>query len=725
VSQFLLLGSTAALALLVVHSWKTRGRAVTLAFFIAATLYGLLRENALWLLMQHLTGGESGVKPYIPQEGFLPEIGHAHLQVAMGWVFAMYLAWTISELILRRIPRFAGRVFMIAGLSSLFMLAICWCMETAAVAVGWWYWELPTRSALFGNVNTLGMEGWFTVVPDFLLPFLVIVCSDGLVGARHAVPALRAGESRARHGVPLLKWLWALAFPLHIGGHMMAKEAPQLLWVYHALEMLVVVPMMFSKLAMARGAIRADAPRYAAALPGAALAVFFGVITSALLMRGFGGKELMTQAPMLMLCLMAWGRVPWWLAAGISLAAAGGWAWLGPRALWALTPIAACGFLRLLGHLHEPVWLRVVPVALAAALSVVSIMARERERPQRGEFLRAWGEAERLHFEGKPAEAKAAYARADALRPDDIIDYHRVVKEMTMVPEGRVGASAARFVYRIPLIIREFEELARRDPEFYPPRRDLVLYFLLDGRLADAVKQYREIYAFRREDAKIASLYAWLLLRSGETTEAEAVLERLTQRRDPPPEALVNLGVVRFAQKRGEDAQRLWKRALEIDPGSVMARVNLERMRDASPDRSIDPRFLARDKDVADLAWWVNDLAFHAPGRTASERLRLWLEATQMKPDLVPAHANAASIYLDRSSGLYDARRAAWHAKRAVEGARESGKELDLVKTLLLLGCALAADGKPDEARRALEEGRAKAPPEAYPDFDRALRELM
>ncbi|HUW55276.1 MAG TPA: hypothetical protein VMZ92_01475, partial [Planctomycetota bacterium] len=104
-NQLLLVSSSIALAMLVVHSWRTRGRAVTLKFFIAATAFGLLRGNAIWLLMRHLTRVAGDLKPYIPQGGLLPEIGHANIQVAVGWVFSMYLAWTVSELILRRLPR--------------------------------------------------------------------------------------------------------------------------------------------------------------------------------------------------------------------------------------------------------------------------------------------------------------------------------------------------------------------------------------------------------------------------------------------------------------------------------------------------------------------------------------------------------------------------------------------------------------------------------------------
>ena len=706
-NQLLLVGSTIALALLVIHSWKTRGRRITLVFFISGVLYGLLREHALWLLMRHLTGGASGVKPYIPQGGMLPEIGHAHVQVAVGWVFSMYLAWTVSELILRRIPRLAGRVFMIAGLSGLFMLAICYCMETTAVAVGWWYWDLPTRSVLFGNVPTLGMEGWFSVVPDFLLPFLVIVCAD----------------ARGKY----LKWLWVLAFPLHILGHMAYTLWDYAYVVYHVLELLVVVPMMFSRLRMTRGEMQTPSGaggKFAAALPAVALAIFFGVVTAAALLRGHGGEVLMTQIPMLMLCLMAWSRLPAGAVLGLSVVTLGGWLWIGPRALWALVPTAAYGFLKLLARRNEPLGLRLVLPASVIALAALSGVLNERDDARMLDYMKTWREGDRLFFEGKTEGAAEAYRQADLLRPRDIVNFHRATKSMTEIPPGNVRTSAPIFQYRMNRLVRELEELVRRDPEFYPPHRDLVLYYLLQGRLADAVQQYREIYNFRREDAAIASLFGWILLRDGNVVEAQEVLERLARRREPPVEALVNLGVIRFSQGRDDEARGLWEQARRRESDNVIARLNLERLRDPSPDRSIDARYVMRDREVADLAWWVNDLAIHGSHPSESDRLRLLVEATQMNPGLVAAHANIASIYLDRRSRFCDLPRAVWHARRAVAGARESQKALHLAKTLLLLGKALQADGKPEEARRALEEGRAKATPEAHWEFDRLLRDL-
>ncbi len=697
-NELLPIGSTVALVLLVVHSWKTRGRAVTLAFFGLGILYGLLRENAIWLLMRVLTASAADIKPYLPQGGILPEIGHANLQVSVGWVFSMYLAWTISELILRRITsRPSGaRVFMIAGLSALFMETICYCMETTAVAVGWWYWDLPTRSVLFGNVSPLGMEGWFTVVPDFLLPFLVIACS----------------EARSRW-----KWLWALAFPLHIGGHMMIRWVPGFMAIYHVLELLVVAPMMLSTLRMAKGEISAAASRVARALPAVALAIFFGVVTFANAV-GVGGPGLfMTEVPMLMLCLLAWSRLPAWGVLAASAAAVAGWLWIGPRALWALVPATAYGFLRLLDRLREPLWLRCVPPATVVALAALSMWLRAQDVDRAHRYMEAWREGDRLTFEGKVEEAADAYRLADSLRPRDVANGHPAVVAMAEIPDNDLELSLRVYEYRIPRIVREFEDLVRRDPEYHPLRYGLVWYYLLEGRLADAARQYRELHALRSADAAVTAMYGYLLLRLGDLEEARRVCEEAAGGRRPPVEALVDLGVIRFHEGRDAEARRLWEQALKRESANTLARLNLERLDEATPDRSIDLRYVARNRDMAATASVLYVLSFREEG----SGVRLLNEAVQVDPDFLRGHLGLAEVYLDNRGPRFDVGRGLWHARRAVALARKPQSGAFLPRALLFLGKGLLMDGKREEARRALDEGRAIAPPELKAEFDRLL----
>ena len=699
--NILLVSSTIALAMLVAHSWRTRGRRVTIAFFLAATAFGFLRGNAIWLLSKFLGGTDEALMPYLPQGGFLPDMGHVSIQVALGWVFAMYLAWTVSELILGRLPRFAGRVFMIAGLASLFMLTICYAMETTAVAVGWWYWTLSTRTALFGNVNVWAMEGWFSVIPDFLIPFLVIVCS----------------ESRSKR-----RWLWLLAFPLHILGHLAWKWFPHAILVYNAMELLVVLLAMFSVFRTSRGGI-SEPPAGRTSVPhllgGVALVIFFGVVAVANVFGKVGIAGQLTIVPMMLSCILAWRRVPAWVVLVLSLVGLAGWHWIGARALYALVPPAALGLLRLLELLREPLWLRLVLPLATVVLTAWAVLVNDADRDRAVRYMRTWIEGDQLAIAGKHEQATEAYRRADALRPHDSALFYRVLEGMTQTDAVDVRQGSLLFEWRLDRVVKELEEVVRRDPERAEPRKTLARFHLLRGDLSSATEQYREMHRQRPQDPRIMAMFGYLLLRDGRIGEAEEIYTLATRSRQAPVEALINLGVIRFHQRRDDDARRLWEQALVCSPGHVIARLNLDRPKDALFAREIDLRFLAQTETSREVAAWTNMVASLGKRLTRPDRLRLFLEATQFDPDYLLAHMNLVNYYLREQESFHDKERALWHARRAADIARSSGDSKKLPESLLLLGRALLANGKPEEARRVLEEGRSLAPREMRAEFDK------
>ena len=651
-NPLLLVGSTVALALLIVHSWRTRGRAVTLAFFISATAFGMVRGNAIYYLCKLLSeNSAAALQPYVSEGGIIPPIGHESVQVAVGWVFALYLAWTISELILKRLPRFAGRVFMITGLASLFMLAVCYVMETTAVAAVWWYWwALPLHTTLFGSVNVPAMEGWFSVVPDFLIPFLVIVCS---------------ATQRT-----WLKWLWLLAFPLHLLGHLMYRWVPYAYLTYNAMELLVVTLMMFSGLRMGRGEIHeSDGDRASGAILAAALAIFFGVVTLANVPDGIGAgpEKILTVLPMLMLCLLAWRRLPVAVVTGVSLVGCAGWIWMGPRALWTLAPVAAFAFLVLLDRLREARWLRLAPPVATVALAATCAFLFETDKGRGPLYLEAWVRGDAATFAGAPEDAVAAYDLADRRRPYDLMGFYLAIRAMMEIDPQDPRAASLLFQVRIPRITRELEEVVRRDPEWVLPRQDLARFYLLAGRIPEAREQYRRMNRLRPKDPDTLVMLGYFLLREGKKTdEAEDACERAMRLKDPPAAAMINLGVIRFSRGRDDEARRLWKDALAREPKHPVALLNLERLETGAFYGPIETRFLARTRKGVDMALWVYYLALYGQGYSTDDQLRLYLEATQLDPTLREAHVKLANLYRQRDKPG-DRERAAWHARRAEE----------------------------------------------------------
>ena len=704
----LLISSTVALALLVVHSWKTRGRVVTLSFFIAGIAFGLLRCNGIWLLCKLLGDDSETLKPYVPQGTLLPEIGHASIQVALGWVFALYLAWTVSELILRRLPGLSGRVFMIGGLAAIFMLAICYCMETTAVSVGWWYWELPTRTALFGNVNVWAMEGWFSVVPDFLIPFLVIVCS----------------AARGKW----LKWLWVLMFPAHLLGHLAFRWFAYAILVYNAMELLVILLAMFSGLRMARGEI-VERPSgkgsVAHALPGVAVAVFLGVLVTANFLSQDGMVSQLTIIPVLMLFLLAWRRLPVTAVLALSVLSLGGWYWIGARALYALVPVAAYGFLWQYARVRGSVWLRLVPPVAQVALTIWAVALVEMDVGRLRRCVQFWEQGDQLALAGKQDEADDMYRRSDDNRPNDSDRFYLTLMIMAGTSSEDLKQSVRLFQHRVTRLLLGLEEASRRDPEWTKPRITGARFRLLLGDVRKATEQYRTVLRYRPRDGKTLSMLGYLLLRQGDLGEAEEVCVSAAALREHPAEVLLYLGVIRFHQGRDEEARQLWERAREREPGRPLARINLERMASLSPDRTIDLRYLAQPTADRDAAVWTNEIANFGVGYTLADKHRLWLEATQFDPNYVAPHMYLVeNIYLNQKSGLGNPERALWHARRAVEIARASQDGKRLPWCLLLLSRALLDNNRRDEARRALEEGRVLAPDPSKREFDELLRGL-
>ena len=177
------------LVLLIVHSWRALPRRRALAFWLSVAVYGL----ALGLAVAWVTeSGLGAAAPYEIREPLLPVFG-IPLQELAGWAIVAYLAWWLGN-------RFSRQLFQQAAWGCLFLGAISWAVEAAAVAAGWWRWTVPAGSPFLLGVPWIGLVDWFFVGTDFLLPFLVITA-----------PALAGRPAR---------FLSLLLFPLHMASHL-------------------------------------------------------------------------------------------------------------------------------------------------------------------------------------------------------------------------------------------------------------------------------------------------------------------------------------------------------------------------------------------------------------------------------------------------------------------------------------------------------------------------
>jgi tetratricopeptide (TPR) repeat protein len=192
----LMIPSSLLLALLFAHSWKYRGRALTLSFFLASFAFGIIRGNLIHWIITQVMGGSS--LPYLFVRPMI-RILNASLQECVGWTFILYLSWSISERILARRGEDTVPVFRLLGLACLLMGAASYAVESVAAGVQWWVWVIPIKNPFFAAVPFAGITAWVSVGFDFLMPFLLI--------------SSRVLRSRA-------SWLLALLFPLHMLTHL-------------------------------------------------------------------------------------------------------------------------------------------------------------------------------------------------------------------------------------------------------------------------------------------------------------------------------------------------------------------------------------------------------------------------------------------------------------------------------------------------------------------------
>jgi tetratricopeptide (TPR) repeat protein len=206
----LALPSLLVLAILVWHSWRSLPRRRAAVFWMSVIVYGVLRGVAVaWVTRE----GLGAALPYQIRNPLLPVFG-VSLQEVAGWAIVAYLAWWLGERFARQEKR-GPRLFLQAAWGCLFLGAISWAVEAAAIAASWWHWTVPAGSAILLRVPWIGLVDWFFVGTDFLLPFLALTA-----------PALAGRPAR---------FLALLLFPLHMAAHLWLPGLDAAHWLLLAL----------------------------------------------------------------------------------------------------------------------------------------------------------------------------------------------------------------------------------------------------------------------------------------------------------------------------------------------------------------------------------------------------------------------------------------------------------------------------------------------------------
>ena len=192
----LVIPATAVVVGLIIHSLKLRGRKETLYFFLFALLFGIARGNVIyWITTVHY----EGKFPYIFQKRLLG-VYHDSLTADFGWIICLYVGSYMAFRIAERLPHMRGKLFPAVSLACLFNVCLSYAVEATAMTMGWWQWNLSTKSAILRDVPMVGIIAWFSVGFDFLIPYYLI---------RH-------------YRKPGQRWpfLAVLIFPLHMSTHL-------------------------------------------------------------------------------------------------------------------------------------------------------------------------------------------------------------------------------------------------------------------------------------------------------------------------------------------------------------------------------------------------------------------------------------------------------------------------------------------------------------------------
>ncbi|HEV8376464.1 MAG TPA: tetratricopeptide repeat protein [Candidatus Polarisedimenticolia bacterium] len=580
----LFLSSSLLTLLLVIHAVKARGARAAFLFFVPALLFGVLRGNSV----AFLSSGEGG-GPYIFSEAVL-SIGRAELPACVGWVFALYLSWTLAEGILRSRPEVGSRVFPLASFGLLAMGCFSDAVETTASGVGWWRWNIisPSNSFLPGGTHLFGIVEWMSVGLDFLVPFLLFRTERG---------------SRS-----LLAWASLALYPIHWATHwkyVTAPGFPHAYEIYHAIIVFAVPVFALLKEPSLAPQEKRTLSRAVSLFPALALAGMFAVLLGVDLLVLGKGELLISVLPLAVLaagdrgrekalCLAALAGAG--LAFGISAAAGRGW---DVALLRMVPPLIPAGCLLLHGRLL-PTGGRVTRRAYAAVLIAAAMMTGAgmiRAKREREEYSRLMSQAQLLLEAKNYAQAEPILKQAVAMKPNlnlgtkylanaygglgrfsEAWRYAQISVDLNPADfeayqlAGRVLLGQGQAGRAIPY----YEHALMLNPGDSESARALAQGYSEHGRYADALRVLRRALEGRPEDTELAHLLGAVLIQTGEYREAHRVVSGLLQRAPEDPGAHLLMAFIQAAGGNTAAARREAERVLQLNPADPQARSLLE-----------------------------------------------------------------------------------------------------------------------------------------------------
>ncbi len=317
------------------------------------------------------------------------------------------------------------------------------------------------------------------------------------------------------------------------------------------------------------------------------------------------------------------------------------------------------------------------------------------------------------------AEARMSLARVAIAREE----WEEAVRRLRAVLELEPGQYQALYELGVALTklgrleeaVEAFRKAVPRDPEPPTARINLARALKNAGHLDGAVRELEAAVEARPGDVELADELAELLAQSGCLEEARRRLEHVAAEHPGHARTLFDLAQVRLRQ--GDDAGALaaLRQMLATAPGDASMERRARALLDAEGRTDLLARLSGEGAGGGSAPSGARAAALARQGRLdeAEAELRRLLE---VHPGDAGAWLNLGMIALERKglpAGLADAL-----------PSFEKAVELDptMPEARYNLGMALAASGKPAEARAQLEEGLRLAEAQGRSDLARRIR---
>jgi len=225
--------------------------------------------------------------------------------------------------------------------------------------------------------------------------------------------------------------------------------------------------------------------------------------------------------------------------------------------------------------------------------------------------------------------------------------------------------------------IIEYQEAVRRRPDYLQPRYGLARAHLLKNDYAQALGVADEILELQPRDlrAKLIQSVAWIQL--GKLELARRGLEEVLRRAPQAGEAMFQMAMVNFAEKKFDQAEQWLRRMSESNPSDRRAvlglvEVEMARGRPQAAAAILEAKIRAEE---GDLGWRRAMANVAARARDFERSAREWNFVISRQPNDAGAHRELGRVYMEQRK-LAEAQQA---FERAVELAPQ-----DAAASLLL-----------------------------------------